>query len=80
VTLVLYPWNNVRETTPISQVVQAKCLMMCLSLTMDGNNQFSHPFTYAILGWWLVSVYVWLARMGKALKYVQKHNPRLSLS
>jgi len=54
--------------------------MMCLSLTMDGNNQFSHPFTYAILGWWLVSVYVWLARMGKALKYVQKHNPRLSLS
>jgi hypothetical protein len=49
-------------------VVQAKCLMMCLSLTLGGNNQFTHPFTYAMLGAWLVTVYIWLVRMGKALK------------
>jgi hypothetical protein len=49
-------------------VVQAKCLMMCLSLTLQGENQFSHPFTYAMLGAWLITVSIWLTRMGKALK------------
>jgi hypothetical protein len=49
-------------------VVQAKCLMMCLSLTLDHQNQFDHPFTYAMLAAWLVFVGVWLTRMGTALK------------
>ena len=73
------PWSGSETIIPVTyaafsaifgtqSVVQAKGLMMALQLTLAGNNQFKHPFVWAMLGWWAVCSYVWLARMGKALR------------
>jgi len=125
------PWPYSRTVVPVTyaafsavfgtqSVVQAKCLMMAITLTTNGDNQvrlvrrttllpvpclffldrcalprasvalsfsvspfysvlslvfthlsasqFGNGFLYAMLVWWAVTGYVWLARMGTALK------------
>lgn len=49
-------------------VTQAKCLMMVLKHTVNGHNQFKFGFTYIMLAVFLLCAWVWLYRMGRALK------------
>lgn len=39
-------------------VLLAKCLALMVTLTMQGENEFLHPFTYAFLGGMLVTILV----------------------
>lgn len=73
------PWSMSRTIIPVSyagfsaifgtqMVTHAKCLMMVLKLTINGENQFNRGFTYVMLIIFLGCAWVWLYRMGRALK------------
>lgn len=49
-------------------IVQAKCLASVLLLSFAGCSQWCFWFTYVMIALWGTTVFVWLYRMGIALK------------
>jgi hypothetical protein len=73
------PWPRSNTIIPVcyaafsaifgtQMVTQAKCLMMAIKLTFNGQNQFTYGFTYIMIAIFLACAWVWLYRMGRALK------------
>mmetsp|Transcript_35132 Transcript_35132/g.110601 ORF Transcript_35132/g.110601 Transcript_35132/m.110601 type:complete len:342 (+) Transcript_35132:439-1464(+) len=50
------------------QLLMAKCISNLLRLTGDGDNQFTHWFTYFCIAVWLLSAIYWVYRMDLGLK------------
>jgi hypothetical protein len=49
-------------------LLQSKCIAELLKATIEGDNQFTKPFTYVIILGFLTGISFWLYRMNAALK------------
>jgi hypothetical protein len=62
------PRSPTHASAAFSFSVSSSYSVLSLVLTHLSASQFGNGFLYAMLVWWAITGYVWLARMGKALK------------